>query len=182
MNIIRVALFAVTVHLFTALAVADTGTTEHQIKAAYLYKFASYVEWPPTVFAQINAPFTIGIIGAEDVGMALNELKIGHAINNRSIDVKILKPGDPLTNVQMLYVGEQEAAQLQSLLKPAEAQPVLVVTDSANALTMGSIINFLMVEERVRFEVSVSHAERNGLKISARLLAVAQNIETGAKE
>lgn len=180
MNNIRVALLVITVQLLTAFTGATAAdTTEYQIKAAYLYKFASYVEWPPAAFARTNTPFTIGIMYADDIGMALNELRVGHSIDNRSIEVKLLKPGDSLANVQMLFIGHQENTQLKSLLEPVQVRPVLVVTESANALAAGSIINFLVVEERVRFEVSVLHAERNGLKISARLLAVAQNIEAG---
>lgn len=182
MKLMRIALFLVTAQLLASFTWASsaTDTTEYQIKAAYLYKFASYVEWPASAFAQTNTPFTIGVIGAYDVGVALNELKVGHSINNRNIEIKFMDRGESLSGVHMLFVGQRESAQLKSVLDPAQVHPVLIVTESENALTSGSIINFLVVEERVRFEVSVRHAERNGLKISARLLAVAQNIEAGA--
>lgn len=183
MSFLRATGFLIALQLLAAAGWAGTVTdsTEYHIKAAYLYKFASYVEWPATTFAQANTPFTIGILGAGTMAQALNGLKADHVINDRVINVKILRPNDALTGIHMLFVGAQESAHLKSLLPPVQGQPILIVTESAQALSHGSIINFIVVDERVRFEVSVPHAERNGLKISARLLGVAQHIETGAQ-
>ncbi|WP_171013469.1 YfiR family protein [Chitinivorax sp. B] len=152
---------------------------EHQIKAAYLYKFLGYVEWPSTAFAQLGAPVIIGVIGADAVATELGRLKSGRLVNNRAIEVKQLRTDDSIAGVHVLYIAQQEASNLKRLLSAIQAQPVLTITDSAGGLDFGSVINFVPVDNRVRFEVSVVHAERSGLKVSARLLAVAQRIETG---
>ncbi len=151
---------------------------EHQIKAAYLYKFASYVDWPASVFAQADAPVMIGVLGADEIATELNNINNGRPANSRAIEVKRLKPGDPMTGVQMLFIGREESARLKRLQDSVQSRPVLTVTDSAGALGSGSVINFVTVDDRIRFEVSVAQAELSGLKISARLLGVAQKIET----
>lgn len=151
---------------------------EYQIKAAYLYKFATYVEWPPAAFADANAPVTIGIVGAGDVAAELNSIKAGLTVNGRIVQVRLLKPGDPLVGVQVLFIGRQESGRLKHLLDSIQAQPVLTVTESVGAISAGSVINFVPVDDRIRFEVSMVSAERSGLKISARLLSVAQRVET----
>jgi hypothetical protein len=160
---------------------ADTNQDdlEYQLKATFLYKFASYVEWPATAFAQTNTFFTIGVVGADKVVVALNSLTGAHPVNNRPLQVKVFKQGEPITDVQILFIGKQENGHLKHLLSAMQSQPILVVTESAGALEAGSIINFVPVDDRIRFEISVTQAERSGLKISSRLLGVAQKIESG---
>ena len=150
---------------------------EHQIKAAYLYKFASYVDWPASVLAQADAPVTIGVLGADEIAAELTSINNGRPANSRAIEVKRLKPGEPMTGVQMLFIGHEESLRLKRLQDGLQARSVLTVTDSVGALGAGSIINFVTVDDRIRFEVSVAQAELSGLKISARLLGVAQKIE-----
>jgi hypothetical protein len=151
---------------------------EHQIKAAYLYKFASYVDWPASVFAQADAPVMIGVLGADEIATELTNINNGRPANSRAIEVKRLKSGESLAGVQMLFIGREESARLKRLQDSVQSRPVLTVTDAAGALGSGSVINFVTVDDRIRFEVSVAQAEISGLKISARLLGVAQKIET----
>ena len=151
---------------------------EYQIKAAYLYKFTTYIEWPPAAFAQADTPLTIGIVGADEIAAELNRIKSAQPAGSRPLEVKILRPGDSLAGVQILFIGRQENARLKRLLEGIQSQPVLTVTESAGGLAVGGIINFVPIDDRIRFEVSLLNAEQNGLKISARLLGVAQKIET----
>lgn len=181
MDIIRRVVLLIAVQCLAACAWAagsGAGDIEYQIKAAYLYKFAAYVEWPSAAFAEANTPVIIAVVGADDVAAALNNIKAGQMVNNRAVQVKLLKPGDPLTGVQILFIGRQESGHLRRWLDSVQAQPVLTVTEWAGALGVGSVINFVPVDDRIRFEVSAVSAERSGLKISARLLSVAQKVET----
>lgn len=169
--------------LFAEVAANEPGDLEVQIKATYLYKFASYVEWPAQSFAQSDAPVTIGVLGADEIGEALSNLKELRLSNGRAVAVKILTAGESLgeslRGVQILFIGRRESVRVRKLSESIQSQAVLIVTETAGAVAVGSIINFVPVDERIRFEVSVLNAERRGLKISARLLAVAQKIETG---
>lgn len=151
---------------------------EIQIKAAYLYKFSAYVEWPPSTFAQADTPITIGVVGADALVAALNHLKQGTSASGRGIKIKQLKPAESLAGVHILFVGGLENRELKRLMEGIQSQPVLTVTDAPGALDTGSAINFVPIDDRIRFEVSLAHAERSGLKISARLLSVAHKVET----
>jgi hypothetical protein len=151
--------------------------TEAGIKAAYLYKFAAYVEWPPAAFARADAPFVIGIVGADDVAAELNKIKASAAAGNRPVEVRVLRHADAAGGVHILFLGQQDTARLARALGTTAAQPILTVTDSGSGLVSGSIINFVTVSDRIRFEVSLPNAERNSIKVSVRLLNVALRVE-----
>lgn len=160
----------------------DARQLEVQIKAAYLYKFAGHVEWPPTAYADAAAPFTIGVVGASDIADELMRQKAGRSVNERPVEVRVLKAGEPVRGVQLVFVGGADGAQLRRLLEPFKAMPALTISDAPGAMEAGSVINFVLVDNRLRFEVSLGNAERHGLKVSARLLAVAQRVDTGRRE
>lgn len=159
------------------LLASETADIEAQIKAAYLYKFSAYVEWPATTFAQADSPIIIGVIGADAVASALGNLQQTQPATSRALKVRLLKADEPVSAVQMLFIGSKESAALKRVQDSAQAGHVLTVTDQANALASGSIINFVNIDDHIRFEVSVAQAERSGLKISSRLLNVAQKIQ-----
>ncbi|HWV14858.1 MAG TPA: YfiR family protein [Cellvibrio sp.] len=155
----------------------EAGLSEKQIKAAYLYKFSSYIEWPQTAFPEQDTPMTIGVLGADDLADELSDFVSHQTINGRAINVKTLKPGEVLAGLHILFVGQRQSEQLKTLLNSIQKQPILIVTESPAALDFGSVINFVLVDEHIRFEISLERADQNGLKISARLLSVAQKIE-----
>lgn len=157
----------------------DAPELETRVKAAYLYRFAGHVEWPPAAFRDAEAPLTIAVAGADELMGELVKLKGGKPLADRTLDVRAWRGGDSLAGVQILFVGRQDTKAMQRVLDAARSLPVLVVTESEGALTLGSAINFLLVDNRVRFEVSLGQAERSGLKVSSRLLAVAQRVQGG---
>jgi hypothetical protein len=161
---------------------ADARQLEAQVKAAYLYKFVGHVEWPPHAYVDASAPFTIGVVAAVDVADELARLKAGRSVRDRPVDVRVLKPGEAARGVQVVFLGGADAAQLRRLLEPFRTLPTLTVSDAPGAIEAGSVINFVLVDKRLRFEVSVANAERHGLKVSSRLLAVAQRVDAGRKE
>ncbi len=158
---------------------ADAGLLESRVKAAFLYKFADYVEWPDSAFAQPDTPVTIAVIGADAVAAELGQAVGGRKVDDRTVAVKRLKPGDPLSGVHILFVGSGAAAQTGALLQAARSQSILAVTEAEGALTQGSVINFVVVDRRVRFEISRGSANKNRLRLSSRLLAVAQHVTEG---
>lgn len=182
MNIVRSTMLLVALSclvMFVWAADINPRDIEYQVKAAYLYKFATYVEWPSSTFARADAPLIVGVLGADEVAAELISLGNGLQVNNRVVKVKPLKQGDTLTDVQILFIGRHESGHLQSLLDKIQSKPVLTVTESIGALEVGSVINFISVNDRIRFEISIASAERSNLKINARLLSVAQKIEPG---
>ena len=154
---------------------------EYQVKAAFLYKFAGYVEWPDGAFESVELPFTFGVLGAEALADELTRVVEGRTLNGRSVAVQRLKLGASLVGVHVLFVGQGSAMPMAPLQQWVQQRPVLVVTESEGALERGSMINFVLAERRVRFEIAPDTAEKNGLRLSSRLLAVAQKVSAGAR-
>jgi len=158
----------------------SAGALEHQVKAAFLYKFAAFVDWPTAAFARPDTPLTIAVAGAEDVAGELAQATSGRIVEGRTVTVLRVKPGDPLSGVHILFVGRTENARLQKWAQTAQPRSVLTVSESEGALIQGSVINFVVIDRRVRFEIALDSAEKSGLKLSSRLLAVARHVHTGS--
>ena len=155
------------------------GASELQVKAAYLYQFGGFVEWPPRAFAGPDGVFSIGVVGADAMAAELERIVATRQIQGRQVAVRRLRPGQPLQGLQVLFVGAGETARLPEILSPARAAPLLVVTESDGALAQGGIINFVVADNRVRFDVALPQAERRQLRISSRLLGVARRVVQG---
>ncbi|HEX4986750.1 MAG TPA: YfiR family protein [Burkholderiales bacterium] len=154
---------------------AEAPDIEQRVKAAFLFKFGGYVEWPDGVFAGKDSPLVIGVAGADSMAEELTQLVAGRTMNGRSVTVRRIRAGEPVTNVHVLFVGRPEMARLGEFV--AQARPVLTVTDTEKGFSQGSVINFVVADNRVRFEVSLDAARRNGLKIGAPLLSVAMRVQ-----
>lgn len=148
---------------------------ETSVKAAFLFKFASYVEWPDSAFGGADAPFVFGAMGAEDVAAELERIVQGKTIQGRRAAVRRVKEGESTAGLQMLFVA-RGLSNIRGALRGAQQPGLLVVTELERGLEMGSAINFVIVDDRVGFEVSVEAAERSGLKISSRMLNVARRV------
>jgi hypothetical protein len=159
---------------------AADAYSEDAIKAAYLYRFAGYVHWPEP--GPSNAPFTIDVLGSPGIAKELRRLLPGHLINNRSPQVREITGTRDLGTAQMVYVGAGRAHLLRSLVPVPGRASMLLVTDEEEGLTAGSTLNFLTVDRSVRFEVSLTAADRWGLKISSELLGVALRVQGSQRQ
>jgi hypothetical protein len=177
---IRSMLVAVLAALTLSSAPAQPAgaALERSVKAAFIYKFLGYTEFPASAFGDAASPVVIGVIGAEYMAAELARIVAGRAINSRSIVVKQFLDGDN-PGVHLLFVGGADCGRAAGVLRQARA-PTLVVTECGNGLQAGSIINFRIVEERVRFDVSLDAADKNNIKLSSRLLSVANHVSKGA--
>lgn len=160
-------------------AIADVGS-ERSIKAAFVAKFIGYVEFPGRA-AAATAPLAIGVVGADDVAGELARIVAGRGINGRAISVRAMAAGDRLDTVDVLFIGVGESERAERLLRSAAAEGILTITEFDRALRQGSVINFRIVDERVRFEVSLAAAEKANLKLSSRLLSVAYYVDKGVR-
>jgi hypothetical protein len=150
--------------------------SQQQVEAAYLYKFGGYVTWPDDVFAAPDSPLVIGVAGADPLAEELTALVAGHSIGNRPVQVRRIRDGGPLTGVHILFIGNDKSAEAGSLFDASRGKPILVVTEGADGLAAGSAVSFVVVDARVRFDVSLDAAQQNGLKLSALLLSVAHTV------
>lgn len=149
------------------------SASEAAVKAAFLYKFAGYVEWPTE--PPPGEPFVFGVVAAEEVAAELERLAPGRALHGHKVVVRRMKEGQSFAGVHVLFVGRSEPVA-GAIVRAAREQGVLTVTESDRGLEMGSAINFVPVEDRVGFEVSLDAAEKGGHKISSRMLAVARKV------
>jgi prepilin-type processing-associated H-X9-DG protein len=156
----------------------EANDLEKRVKAAYILKFADYVEWPATMSAQADAPITFGVLGDEQIAAELAQTAAGRASAGHPLVARRLKEGEALTGVNILFAGGKDAAHLAQVLKAVAAQPVLIVTEADGALERGSAINFVLVDGHVKFEIALDNAEKRGIKLSSRLLAVARKVVT----
>jgi hypothetical protein len=159
----------------TAATAAET-LLETSVKAAYLYKFLGYVEWPGGSFSQPDSPIVIGVMGAEAIYSDLLQILPGRTVHGRVAVAKKIEPGDPADGLHVLYLGNAATHPPGPWLQRVQQRPVLLVSDTPGGLGSGSVLNFILVQGRVRFEASVPAAESSGLKLSSRLLAVAERV------
>lgn len=164
-----------------ALAPAAEGerAPERSVKAAFLYKFLMYTEFPASAFSDPTSPLVIGVAGDDDMARELAHLVAGRAINRRPVVVRAVREPDAMDGMHLLFVSGGDASRLARLARPAQA-PMLVVTEAPNGLLHGSVINFRIVAQRVRFDVSLDAADKNHIKLSSRLLTVANQVHKGA--
>ena len=146
-----------------------------EVKAAYLYKFVDYVEWPEAAFVGAAAPIVIGIVGADAVYAELVRVVTGRSSHGRPLAARRLAPGDGLDGVHLLYVGEAGILRT-AWLQAGRGRAVLIVTDGPQGLDAGAALSFLVIQNHMRFEASLRAVERAGLKISSRLLALAHRV------
>lgn len=152
---------------------AGAVSTEERLKAAYLFKFRHYVEWPAQARPAAGTDYVIGVVGADEIADELIKIAAVREAGTDAVTVRRLRAGDTLEGVHVLFVGRAELGRHPALLAQAQARSILVVSDVQGALARGSMVNFLLRDERIRFEISTDAAEKSGLKLSARLLALA---------
>lgn len=148
---------------------------EYRIKAAFVCKFANYVEWPAAVFARPDSPITIGVMAADAVVDELARTAVGLSSSDRAFAVRRWRSGDSIAGVHIVFVSRADDTHLAETLSRLRRQAVLVVTES-NQLAPGSMINFVVVDDKVRFDIAPQTAESSGLRISVRLLGVARSL------
>ncbi len=154
----------------------DAELAEYQIKAAFLYRFGNYIEWPQEAFARTDSALVIGVLGADFVADELARTVGGRNVSGRPITVRKLRRGDAVAGVHMLFIGRSEDARLPDLLAATKGRAVLTVTESDPTSTPSSVINFIVIDDKVRFDITLEPADQGNLKISSRLLAVARKV------
>lgn len=162
--------------------------SEQTIKAAFLFKFAEYVDWPAAPVQPVDSPFgaapvdpadspfVFGVLGSGALADDLLRMTADRTLGERPIRVRRLEADDVIDDLQVLFIAADQEGKVTDLLSSARGRPILTVTESEGALANGSVINFTVNGERVRFEVSMSAAQVNSLRLNSRLLAVAERV------
>lgn len=168
---ISAPLWLAAIHTQRASAAA---ASESQVKAAFLYRFTNYVQWPTSAPSTEN--LTIAILGDDAVAAELLTLVQTKKAQGTEIRVQQISSVTTDLRAHVLYVSAGYRGDLQKALQALAQKPVLTVTDAPNALELGAILNFVTADRRVRFEVSIASAQRAGIQVSSELLSVAARV------
>ncbi|MFQ6017517.1 MAG: YfiR family protein [Kiloniellaceae bacterium] len=154
-------------------AYANEPSREYLIKAAFLYNFAKFTEWPASAFADRGAPLHLCVLGEDPFGAALESIE-GREIRGRAVAVLRIASLRVAANCHLLFISDSEEARLRKILESLRDRPVLTVADMPNFARAGGIISLKTLEEKIRFEINNGTAKRAGLKLSSKLLNLAE--------
>jgi hypothetical protein len=153
---------------------AQDALSEYQVKAAYLFNFLKFVEWPEDAFADPLAPIVIGVVGEDPFGSALPQVITGKTVQGRDLVIRIYRPGEDLRGAHILFISPSEKKRIPMILASLRGSSVLTVADTSEFLNAGGMIQFLNENNRVRFAINVDATGRARLKMSSKLLSLAK--------
>jgi hypothetical protein len=149
---------------------------EYEVKAAYLYNFAKYVEWPASAFARENAPLTLCIIGTSPLNEVIESLA-GKTIKNRRLVIRQFSRIEDLNECHILFINAAVKTSYTQILASISSRPVLTVSDGTGFANTGGIIEFVPVGDKIRFKINNRTAQQVNIRISSHLLRLATTIE-----
>jgi hypothetical protein len=148
-----------------------------EIQAAFLVKFSSYVKWPNSAFSTPEAPIVIGIFGRDPFGSIIDKIARSYATNGRRVEIRRCSDPVSLCNSHIVFVAPTATAQMKEIMAALSGRPVLLVGNSPRFLSRAGMINFVMVGEKIRFDISKTNSQKAGLEISSKLFKVARAIK-----
>jgi hypothetical protein len=151
----------------------NSAPTEYQIKAAFLFNFARFIQWPPKALAEATSPLVIGVLGENPFHDDLERTMRGKSVDEHPLVVKEFHALAEATNCQILFISTSEKTRLPQILKSIKGSSVLTVGEMDHFTETGGMINFVMEGAKIRFQINNDAAANEGLKISSKLLALA---------
>jgi hypothetical protein len=146
---------------------------EYRVKAAFLYNFAKFVQWPPESFESPTVPFAICVLGRDPFGRSLDDTVAGRTIEGRSFVVRHIASVKQVAGCHVLFIGAAESKRVLPMLAEIRTMGVLTVGESDGAAPEGAIISFRLEAGKVRFAIDTANADRAKLRISSKLLSLA---------
>ena len=147
---------------------------EYKVKAAYLFNFAKFIEWPPKAFSAQNTPFTFCVLGADPFGADLERTIKNETVGGREIAIRRLKRIQERDLCHVLFISSSEKDNLPQILGVLKNSSVVTVSEFDSFTQQGGMINLYVEDHRVRFEINLGPAENAGLRISSKLLKLAK--------
>jgi hypothetical protein len=154
---------------------ARASSLEYPVKAAFLYKFAPFVEWPPTAWASAASPLSLCVVGDDPFGVMLDRATQGQHLGAHPVVVRRLERLDADSGCSIAYLGGSKTQSVSDALDAVQGTPVLTVTDEAQGPAHG-IIHFVIRGNRVRFVIDDAAAAKNGMTISSKLMRLALSV------
>jgi hypothetical protein len=172
---VRVSAFV----LWTVLGVlsthaAESPSIEYQVKAGFIFNYIKFVTWPEDVFPGDLAPIKISILGSDPFGTVIDAMAQETMVKNRKIEITRIVDFDTAHYCHVLFISRSEKRRLHQILPKLRATPTLTISETDKFAEFGGMINFIIVKNKVRFEINVTAATESGLEISSRLLRLAK--------
>lgn len=165
-------LFLCVLGLFICGRISGWGATvsESEVKAAFLYNFAKFVEWPAQAFSSETAPIQLAVLGDEEFTSKLKMLLSDKKAHGRSFEVKRITTPHEAKTCQIVFVPASESRRTFQVIEATRKLPVLTVGESDQFIALGGMINFVVEDNQLRFEINPEPAENAKLQISSKLL------------
>jgi YfiR/HmsC-like len=161
-------------------ALEAQSVSEYEIKAAFLYKFASFIQWPTAAQGPAPAgagPICIGVLGADRFGSSLDQVVRGKVVGGREFAVERFQSANQAQHCDIVFISGSEQSRISEILVVLRGRPILTVSEVAGFCERGGLINLRVVDSAVRFEVNVAGGERAGLHFSSKLLSLARIVQ-----
>jgi hypothetical protein len=152
---------------------AAQHTEEYRIKAAFLYNFAKFVDWPTEAFRAPGDPMTVCVLGRDPFGQALDDAVAGKKIGARALVVRRIAADHQTAGCHILFVSSSEPARVLSIIAAANQPGILTIGEAGSEASEGLIINLTLVGGKVRFEINITEAGKERLRLSSKLLSLA---------
>ncbi len=152
---------------------ASPAALEYQVKATFLYNFTKFVQWPSDSLASSGEPFEVGVVGSNPFGSYLAESMEGQYVHGRPVRVVEFRGPSDVRPCAIIFVPDAAGDRLADIAARIKGSPVLLIGESPGFAERGGAINFILVQNKVRFEINPAVARTAGLQISAKLLAIA---------
>ena len=154
----------------------QTAYSEYQIKAAYLYNFAKFVEWPAEVLADPSLPLSICIFGKDPFGDALDTIR-DKIVKGRKLVIRQYSGIEDLKECHIIFISPSEKKNLAGILEKIKDMHMLTVSDMEGFADRGGMITLNKAENKIRLEINLDAAQQSGLKVSSKLLKLATIIK-----
>ncbi len=156
----------------------SASVSEYELKAAFIYNFTQFTDWPPGAFSSTTAPLVIGIVGDDPFGKTMDDLVRGEVVRKHPLVLKRLRVDEELRGCHLLFISRSEKERLPALLNQLKGSPVLTLSDVDGFAQQGGMVNLLLVNKNVKMEINQAAAGEAGLQISSKLLNLARIVKT----
>ncbi|MDB6095674.1 MAG: YfiR family protein [Verrucomicrobia bacterium] len=158
----------------------STATKEYRVKAAFLYNFTKFVEFPPDHFGASSRPITIGIMGHDPFGAELQKTILGRKVDGRDVAARVVTSPAELADVDVLFFPAGEERRFDELRPQLSGAAILTVGESSSFAAHGGAITFLLEGDKVRFSIDLGASAAARLKLSAQLLKLATSVRAAS--